>query len=230
MIIIFVIIFILLILLLIYYKNNIIESYISEEDNQCNNFFDKNSFCTVDLNNNTCTCKFQKDDNRYNFSSLEPCCKRKCMEIPLEECVKSNDFTKISYYCNIGGKCKKFNGTIVNSNISANHCGTDPLNNQLLLPYDSLEECSKSVDVCDKYNIPSRSVHVNKEECLKDNNCGFCTNDTGEGKCISGTESNPLDLQKYFYCTPDATTSKYKYTYGDHSAYLLQGNPTWNSP
>ena len=79
-------------------------------------------------------------------------------------------------------KCKKYNGTIKNSNISANHCGLDPLNNQLLLPYDSLESCMGTVDVCDKYNIPDRSVRVNKSECIKDVNCGYCTNSQGVGK------------------------------------------------
>jgi hypothetical protein len=227
-------IFIVLIFIYIYLSYKTIESFTSDSEtddlDKCNNFFDKNSFCSLQLDNNVCDCKFQKDDNRYNFDSPEQCCKRKCNKISPEECVDSNDFTKIPYYCNIGGECKKYNGTIKNSNISANHCGLDPLNNQLLLPYDSLESCMGTVDVCDKYNIPDRSVRVNKSECIKDVNCGFCSNDTGGGKCISGTASGPLDLQKYYYCTPESVNKTNKYVYGNHADYLLQGKATWNSP
>ena len=96
------------------------------------------------------------------------------------------------------------------------------MNNQILLPYSSLEECSKSVDVCDKYNMSNRSPHINREECLKDVNCGYCTNDVGGGKCIPGNASKPTDIEKYYYCTPESVNKVNKYVYGDHVAYLLQ--------
>ena len=191
------ILFVLFIIFILYYKN-IIESY---SNDTCNDFYDKNSFCQLNVDKNVCTCKFQKDSNKYGFDSPETCCKKKCAETPLEECLDNDDFTKVPYYCNIGGTCKQYIGTIFNSHISANNCGNDPLTNQLLLPYGSYEECSKSLDVCDKYNVPNRSEHVNKDECLKDVNCGYCTNSNGDGKCISGNASEPSDLMKYYYCS-----------------------------
>lgn len=203
-----------------YFSNNVLETYSNSNTDNCNSFFDKDSLCALDIKNNKCTCRFQKDDNRYIFKSLDDCCKRNCEKLSAEECVSEESLTKMPYYCNIGGECKKYEGTIISSHISANQCGMDPLNNQLLLPYESLEQCSKSVNVCDKYNIPSQSVHVTKDNCLKDVNCGFCSNnDTDGGKCIEGTVSGPLDLQKYYYCTPDAKNSENKYTYGDHAIY-----------
>ena len=30
----------------------------------CNKFFDKNSFCQLDIDSNKCICKFQKDENK----------------------------------------------------------------------------------------------------------------------------------------------------------------------
>ena len=213
----------LLILLLIYilinkyYKN--IESYSNDD---CNKFFDKNSFCQLDVDKKICKCKFQKDNNKYGFNSPETCCNRKCKDIPLDECLDNTDFSKVSYYCNIGGNCKKYTGTIVNSHISANNCGNDPLTNQILIPYESCEECSKSLNVCDKYNISTRSDNINKNECLKDINCGYCSSENKGGKCIEGTETGPLDLIKYFYCSPNPTSSSNIYTYGNHVEYLLQ--------
>ena len=144
------------------------------------------------------------------------------METPLEECLDNDNFSKINYYCNIGGECKEYTGTIINSHISANNCGNDPLTNQILLPYESLTECSKSLDVCDKYNVPNKSEHVNKNECLKNINCGYCTNEYGGGKCIAGNATNPLDFRKYYFCVPNAQSNKNNYSYGDHAEYLLQ--------
>jgi hypothetical protein len=219
---------ILLILLIIFsfvfinnYKEHFTESE-SESESECNNFFDKNSFCSYDVDNNKCDCNLQKDDVKYIFNSPETCCKRRCAELPPEKCVDKQNFRNIPYYCNIGGVCKKYDGTVISSHISANNCGTDPLNNQIMLPYATLEECNKTIDPCDKYNIPTNSIHLNENNCIQDVNCGFCTGDTGGGKCISGTAEGPNDLQQYFFCSTEARTSANKYTYGDHAAYLLQ--------
>lgn len=225
---IFIYILIILLLIITLYllnKNNNQEYFTSEESEntpKCNDFFSKNSFCEFDVDTNVCNCKFQKDDVKYIFNSPENCCQETCGKRSKEQCVANNNFTKIPYYCNIGGVCKKYEGTIYESHISVNNCGTDPLNNQLLLPYASLEECSGSVDHCDRYNDPSKSNILNKETCLKDTNCGFCTNDSGGGKCIAGTASGALDMQKYFYCNPTARNGINKYIYGNHSASLLQ--------
>lgn len=196
--------------------------YIESFDNNCDSFFNKNSFCAYDYDTQKCGCRYQKDDLRYIFNSPMDCCDRVCNNYSKEECLQTSEETKIPYYCNIAGNCVESKGTVINSHISANYCGNDPLNNQLLLPYSNKDECLKSIDVCDKYNVPSRSDHINKEECLKDVNCGYCTNQIEGGKCISGNASGPNDLRKYYYCEPSTVTGKNQYTYGNHVAYLLQ--------
>lgn len=217
-----IIIFIIIIYFLINRKKN--NNYNIElfDVKNCNSFFNKNSFCAYDVDTQKCGCRFQKDDLRYMFDSPLDCCERMCNNLSKDECLKNTEKTKIPYYCNIGGNCVKNEGTIVSSHISANYCGNDPLNNQLLLPYSSEENCIENIGVCDKYNVPNRSKNVNKEECLKDVNCGYCNNQYGGGKCISGTASGPNDLRKYYYCTPGNLKGKDNYEYGNHAAYLLQ--------
>ena len=188
---------------------------------KCNNkFFDKNSFCQLNNAKDKCVCKFQKDDVAYGFDSPEICCEKICNEIPPDKCLQNNEFTEIPYYCNIGGKCKEYKGTVVSSHISANRCGTDVLNNQLILPYATKAECEKSISVCDQYNDPKNSYHLNKANCLANTNCGFCINEYGYGKCIEGTPEGPLDLNKYYYCNPNVKNTN-SYSYGDHALYIV---------
>lgn len=188
---------------------------------KCNNkFFDKNSFCQLNNKKDKCICKFQKDDIANSFDSPEVCCEKMCNQISLEQCLENNEFTKIPYYCNIGGKCKEYKGTVLSSHISANRCGTDVLNNQLILPYATKAECEKSVSVCDKYNDPKNSYRVNKASCLANTNCGFCINEYGYGKCIEGTPEGPNDLNKYYYCNPNVKNTN-SYSYGDHALYIV---------
>jgi hypothetical protein len=62
----------------------------------------------------------------------------------------------------------------------------------------------------------------NKEQCLKDVNCGYCTNSNGVGKCISGNASKPMDLRKYYYCVPNQkNTNNFSYEYGNHMEFLM---------
>ena len=199
--------------------NNKLPSQLSQA--KCDNkFFDKNSFCQLNNKKDKCICKFQKDDVAYGFDSPEICCEKMCNEIPAEQCLENNEFTEIPYYCNIGGKCKEYKGTVVSSHISANRCGTDVLNNQLILPYATKAECEKSISVCDQYNDPNNTYHQNKANCLANTNCGYCINEYGYGKCIEGTPEGPLDLTKYYYCNPNVK-NKNSYTYGDHALYIV---------
>lgn len=225
--IIFLIIF-LLITLFIYNKrlnSRLIESFSNDRIDQeyyCSNFFSENSFCEYNVDTDKCNCRYQKDDSRYLFNSPESCCQNECSQRTESQCLDPKQGHKIPYYCNIGGQCLKYNGTVNESHIMANNCGLDPLNSQLLLPYSTMEECQKSMDPCDIYNDPKKTDPENKSECLKNFNCGYCTNDTGGGKCISGTASGANDLQKYFFCNPTSRSEKNKYIYGDHADALLQ--------
>jgi hypothetical protein len=194
----------------------------NDKNKKCdNNFFDKNSFCQLNVNKNKCECKFQKDDVKSAFNSPQICCNEKCNEIPPSECIENDEFKPLPYYCNIGGKCKKYEGVIVSSHISANNCGTEPLNNQLLLPYSTKEECEKTIDICDKYNNPENTENQNREQCLKNTACGFCKNEFGKGKCISGNPSGPNDLERYYYCLPQKVNAQNTYEYGNRAEYII---------
>ena len=214
------------ILLISYFFQNK-NSYIIQEtfkdplySNQCNPFYHGKTFCQLNKNNNKCECKYQKDGINYPFKAPEPCCNNKCIKMTPSECQEKNPVEKTSYYCNIGGKCIKYQGTNKSTNISQNNCGLDPLNNQLLLPYSSLEECKSQNNPCDKYNKPNWSTAKKKSNCLKNVNCGFCTNQYDQGKCIEGTATGPNDILKYYYCNPGASKNN-TYTYGDHALYII---------
>ena len=217
-----IIIILIITILIIMFLSKSYENFKNED--VCKNFY-KNSYCELNVDNKKCNCKLQKDNLKYLFNSPENCCQRNCQNLSPEECVEKKEFTSIPYYCNIGGECKKYTGTIIESHIATNNCGTDPLNNQLLLPYVSLEECKKDLNPCDKYNDPKKSSHINQAECIKDVNCGYCTNSTGGGKCIIGTAEGPADLQKYFFCNPQIKNNdnqNNRYIYGNHADYILQ--------
>ena len=184
--------------------------------NKCNSFFKDKSFCTYSHDEKKCKCTYQKDGILIPFNSPEDCCKEKCLKKTKENCNDSIKEKEGNFYCNIGGQCKEYQGTIINSHISANNCGTDPLNNQLLLPFSDKESCESLMSPCDNYNNPKLSNDEKKKGCLTNTNCGFCTNEFGKGKCIEGTAEGPLDIIKYNKCVPLITNStKYTYEYGD---------------
>ena len=73
------------------------------------------------------------------FFSSPGCCDRVCSKLSKEDCLKQTKKDEIPYYCNIGGKCIKSTGTVLSRYISANNCGTDILNNQILLELEEIE-------------------------------------------------------------------------------------------
>lgn len=209
-----------------FYIDNSTQDYIdannsvNQRTKRCNAYFQKNSFCQWDTNANKCACKYQKDDVKYPFPSPSNCCNRQCSLLSKEECLGSKNGSSLLYYCNIGGVCMPRQATIRDNRISANNCGTDALNNQLLLPFVTKEECERSTDVCDIYNDERLSETEKKKSCLADIRCGYCTNKNNVGKCIGGTATGPNDLQKYYYCQPSRVRDGFEYMYGDHATAL----------
>ena len=198
------------------------------KENTCSKEFLKDSFCQYNINEQKCECKFQKDDVKKSMFANPGCCDTLCSQYTREQCLQDSVDSQIDYYCPIAGKCQKGYGTIKSNHISANNCGTDILNNQIVLPFPTVEECNAQIDPCDKYNDPNTSHIDNKNNCLRDNQCGYCTNEYGKGKCINGTAEGPLDLQKYFYCVPTNRNNVFSYDYGNHASYILQSNITFD--
>lgn len=171
------------------------------------------SYCAFDHNANQCKCVYQKDDARLQLWNDASCCDRMCSALPKEKCIANEE--PINYYCLVGGKCQANRATIKDSQIMANICGVDSVTNQYIAPFSSKEECEARANVCDKYNAPGQSQTQKKDACLKDTNCGWCSNAEGEGKCIPGTPLGPNDLDTYYFCTPSkGGTNKGAYEYG----------------
>jgi hypothetical protein len=156
-----------------------------------------NAFCAYDLNKDACVCASQKDDARLQFPNDPNCCDIQCSALPKEKCVKPGDLD-IKYYCNVAGKCKEYNATMKDSVIMANICGIDNVTNQYIMPFSSKEECENKSDICNKYNDKNLSAAIVEKGCLNDTNCGMCYNETGVGKCVSGSPAGPNDLDKYY--------------------------------
>jgi hypothetical protein len=175
-------------------------------ENYINPFFKNKSFCTLDIDTNKCKCTYQKDSVNIPFNTSDNSCTNSCVNKSKESC--NNDIVNkdIDYYCKHGNQCKKYIATTKNKYISNNNCGFEKLTNQLILPYLDRKSCISSINSCDKYNSGKKGQ---KNECLKNTNCGYCTNKYGDGKCIEGTASGPLDLQNN--CTINGKINKYEY-------------------
>lgn len=191
------IIYIFFISLLLFWIINIYSGLNENFKNNCNKFFKNKSFCQYDVNKSRCECYFQKDSINKPFKAPETCCDNKCINLSKEDCNQNKKLFKLNYYCNISGKCKKFKGTSLNSRVSENNCGLSNLTDSLILPYENEEECESDNNECNKYNRIDESVAYNRSKCLKNSNCGYCTNEYNRGLCIEGNSDGPLDKLKY---------------------------------
>ncbi len=185
-----------------YFKNFLNTRETFEQENNCKG----NAFCAYDLNKDKCVCASQKDDARLQFPNNPDCCTTQCSALPKEKCVAPQDLD-IKYYCNVSGKCKEYNATMKDSVIMANICGIDNVTNQYIMPFSSKEECERSSDVCNKYNDKNLSAAIIEKNCLNDTNCGMCYNESGVGKCVSGSPAGPNDLDAYYFCKPSTRKS-----------------------
>lgn len=183
------------IIILIYKSNNEVNN--ENFDDKCNNFFKNKSFCQFNIDSNECGCYYQKDGINKSFKAPEDCCKNECSKYDKSNCNFNEKKFKLNYYCNIAGKCKEFSGTSLNSRISENSCGLSRLSQNLILPYQTKEQCEKDNNICKKYNDNSKSNEYNKKNCISNINCGFCENDYNQGICMEGNSEGPLDKLKY---------------------------------
>ena len=103
-------------------------------------------------------------------------------------------------YSSINGKCSRTN----------KYMGADVLGVSIQ-GYSSKDECLANNDICQKYN---------KDDCLKQSSCGYCSNKRG-GMCLSSTPDGPVDTQ-YKMCHPssDIKTDN-KFTMGEPIGHIL---------
>lgn len=198
--------FILILIYLIFYALN----YFTTENfqNYVNPFYKNKSFCSFDKDSKKCKCTYQKDGINIPYNSPASACNYECLNKDEKNCVSKNN-QQDNYYCIDGNQCKEYKGSIQNKYISINNCGIDKLTNLLKLPYATKESCESSIKACDKYNDSKLSKSERKKKCLQDTNCGYCSNQFGDGKCVEGTASGPLDLNNN--CSANSKTNKYEY-------------------
>ena len=153
---------------------------------------DKTNFCQYDLDEDKCVCKFQKDNLDKPFNSFRPCCTEQCHKKGKEDCVKDRG---VYYWCIHNNKCVRQNAYIENNKISGNNCGVDVLTNNTIIPFNTEKECNAQIDPC--------NIYKNKTLCLRNINCGYCTNIENVGKCVEGTASGPINIYKYNFCLPN---------------------------
>ena len=187
--------FLVLYLIIIIYKSN--KENKEKFQDKCNDFYKDGSFCQYNIRLKKCGCYFQKDGINKAFKAPEDCCKNKCVDYDEKDCNFNDKLYRMNYFCNIAGKCLEYSGTSLNSRISENSCGLSRLSQNLVLPYQTKEQCEKDNNECKVHNDPYRSSTYNKKQCLKNPNCGFCTNEFSEGICVEGNSDGPLDKLKF---------------------------------
>ena len=221
----FVILLILYIILYVILNNkyniNDIEKYeniIKTDKRSCPKIINKNnSFCVWAKHQKKCQCKYQKDSVDITFPVFPDCCKEDCSKKNENNCEDINKKPFPFYYwCVSENKCKKYRGFINKNNVSANNCGIGALTNQLLHPHYSEDECKKSISICNKFNDNSID---SKKKCLNNRLCGWCTNNSGLGKCIEGTPIGPIDYNKYS-CRPNNKDGN-SWQIGNPTSYII---------
>ncbi len=186
------------------FEKQVFEYYTSQnESSSCKG----TPFCAYDVKEDKCKCASQKDDARLQFPNDPSCCDTLCSALPKEKCVSNNELPNLKYYCNVSGKCQEYNATMKDSVIMANVCGVDGTTNRYIMPFTSKEECIRLSDPCNKYNDDKLSAAIQENSCLDDKNCGWCVNESGNGKCVSGSPAGPNDLDTYYFCTPSEAKS-----------------------
>ena len=205
--------FVLLFLFIILYLNNeSFDKYSNMKEHfgvQCQDESNTTDFCAWNVNNKTCYCTYQPGLTRTNFPQNPSCCDKSCAELSEEDCnlMPNPQYNNINYYCPIDGQCQKFIGKTSNDMISTNTCGYDKLNYQTIYPFLTKADCEQFLDPCGVNNNDKYSISEQRESCLNNEFCGWCTNDQGIGQCISGTATGPVNIYKYNFC--QANTNSY---------------------
>jgi hypothetical protein len=106
------------------------------------------------------------------------------------------------YYCQSDGKCTR--RLIDIKHASANNCDYNNLSERMNPAFIKSNVCNESLDTCGTFN-------TNKEKCITNSNCGWCTDSTGNGKCVSGTPTGPNN--QTYKCKPQTGHTIYNYTF-----------------
>jgi len=227
--IIYLLVILLLTLFIIYYiyrnKNKSIEYFNSHQvnnKNECPKINNQTNFCNWNSNDKKCYCSYQPGLAYTNFPQNPNCCEKSCAELSEDECQIDNLEGNVKYYCPINGECREFMGYKTNTKISANTCGIDKLNYQTIYPFLSKRDCQLSINQCDLYNNTNLTSSEQREKCLEQTFCGWCTNNLGVGKCVEGTASGPNNIYKYNFCKVNNSGLNNSYTFSNNLVFNIQ--------
>ena len=95
---------------------------------------------------------------------------------------------------------------------AANNAGYNSFTEKDNIIYENNIECEENLDKCEIHNY-------SKKNCLKQQNCGWCTDGSGNGICVYGTPIGPLNNN--FKCRPSTGSEKYNFTMGLPNQYFM---------
>lgn len=110
------------------------------------------------------------------------------------------NYDNISMYSSVNGKCIKTDKYLGNNILGIPIKG-----------YQSIDECNANNDKCQQYSN-------DKNTCLKQTTCGYCSNDKNQGMCLSSTPSGPIDLD--YKCRPQLGSMSNNFTMGQPDEYI----------
>jgi hypothetical protein len=182
----------------------------------CPSSFQKEyTFCHLDtstlLQTPNYQCSYQKSNQIYPAPSV--CCKPSCTKQNLLSKLQSQQNlwipNKQYYYCiDKNFTCQKH--LFDPYHPERNTCGQNMLSQTPIPSYPSLEQCQSAIR-CETI--------LNKNKCLDVPMCGWCTDESGNGKCVDGTPEGPIRQNIYYYCRPDRKDDINTYTYATPNTY-----------
>lgn len=117
-----------------------------------------------------------------------------------DRCISKFDLKP--YYCKYHDMCIKKYSKFDDDR----YCGFYMLYDYPAIIYNSFEECNNNL------NIYSR---LNKNQCLKTSDAGWCTDYRGDGLCVPGTPEGPINQIRYNMCIPNQRSNKNSWKYYD---------------
>ena len=92
-------------------------------------------------------------------------------------------------------------------------CGIRNVDNQPAPIYNTKEECKADIN---KFSL------LDRHQCLRTSEAGWCTDRNGEGICVEGAQDRPRDLFRYGYCFPNRVNGVNAYIPGSSSQFVIR--------
>lgn len=189
-------------------------------------------------------CK--KQINGYYYNVDESCCKKDCLNTPVDFKINRNVYNKEGRSAAVGdlGLCggnynkKTKDGSLGYSGyyfcyddvkrqcvkkprhfeMWRNTCGNSVMTSGPLPVFDKEDDCLG-------YRAETRCLNKDgsektEEQCMATSYCGWCNEgNAGKGRCVPGTPVGPNDIT--LKCYPNIVSNNYTYRYGNTNPFIL---------